>query len=220
MRKKKSNLILLFVFILSEVSFGHNDIKNIYLELIEEETLWINRFEVSNSTNIFPSKTIAEILKNRNFNHCIDLRTTGSSTSYYSYEPLLRHASVVLLSSKNIERDTEDQIKRTLCRESLGTCSATLSTQSFPISQIILSVQGLGYNDSFTRALPTILPQFSKACATGRYSDSWNDAAGTDVAKDFLESMQIELSSIRTIGLKTITDEYLFTFGFPKHQEY
>ena len=208
MRKKKSNLILLFVFILSEVSFGHNDIKNIYLELIEEETLWINRFEVSNSTNIFPSKTIAEILKNRNFNHCIDLRTTGSSTSYYSYEPLLRHASVVLLSSKNIERDTEDQIKRTLCRESLGTCSATLSTQSFPISQII------------TRALPTILPQFSKACATGRYSDSWNDAAGTDVAKDFLESMQIELSSIRTIGLKTITDEYLFTFGFPKHQEY
>ena len=174
--------------------------------------LWLTRFEVWNSSNLSPSETIAEVLRNNKYSKCIDLRTSGSYTSM----DLLRHASVDVISSNAIPGRLQEVIKIALCATSNINCSTISLSKGYPIHELILDIQGKDNRDSASRSLPVMLPTFSKACMTGVYRDSWNDTASTDEAKAYLQRLYPERKLIRSLAIKELCGDHVYTLGFIK----
>ena len=210
-------LVINLFFFNSPVS-AHNELEEIHIDITEEEKVWLNIFEVRQVPQREPSIVIAQSLQNFNFDACIDLRTLGSSRFSQGRDfCIYHHAKVAVVSSQKIPDNLGSFILGELCRDSGEDCHSQLSRESIMLSDVLLKVEREDGESSRTHILGHQLPQFSRACETGIYEDSWNNAAGTEEARLYLEAMEIDRWRIRTLGIMTRSGEDLFTFGFVKN---
>ena len=179
------------------------------------------------------SGIVAQVLKStpfgKGFENCIDLRTLGSSSSSSGGVSVLNRGTVGVLMNERISDEALDEIKYQLCgvwyKRMFSSCGVSIDVEEVRSDQVSMVATGFAPHDhkphpEFDHARPLQnnqkLPQFSKGCQTGKYEDSWNNAASTVTSKKYLRSIGIDLNQARTLSLRNQDGTEFWDFGFPR----
>ncbi len=152
-------------------------------------------------------------------NACVDLRATGS----FFHGVVLEHGTVGIVLQTTIPEEKFQDLQSAVCR-GRANCKTTITSRAVSLSEISVANYGFAPHDhkvhpevmkTFKIKADSRLPMFSNACVSGKYQDSWNDAASTPKSRKYMVDLGLDISQARTLGLLDANNEELWTFGFP-----
>lgn len=160
---------------------------------------------------------------------CVDLRSMGEKTK----GDVITDGGVGIVTSEPLSQKAINAIKQSICSHNLSKsylsnsanadsiaalskCKATFSMKSSALSSTKLAIQtpldeqGSSVRDEVSTRLIDHLPQFSDACTTGKYDDSFNNTASTNEAR-LLVASSFGNKKFNTISIQS--DNLNWKFG-------
>ena len=162
---------------------------------------------------------------------CVDLRSQGMKST----GDLVTDGGVGIVTNAPLSQRALNAIKRSICAQKnelpkdfvadaanaavlgmIPKCHAKVSMKSASLSQSKLAIhsdvdgQGEVKTDQVSTSELSGLPQFSEACTTGKYDDSFNNTASTQAAQ-IIVAGNFGAEKFNTISLQA--DNLSWTFG-------